>query len=58
MMALTESTPDHPLAGWALDSRLAVQIRDVIVPLAVADRALFADIFDTGADSRQTELAA
>lgn len=56
MAALVETRPGQPGADWALENGVAVQIGDVVVPLAVANRALFGRIFDPAADERQSEL--
>lgn len=56
MAALVETRPGQPGTEWALENHMAVQIADVIVPLAVADRALFGKIFDPVAEQRQSEL--
>jgi ribosomal peptide maturation radical SAM protein 1 len=56
--ALMESTPGARHTRWALRNRLAVQIDDAIVPLAVADRPLFEEFFDAEAEERQAALAA
>jgi ribosomal peptide maturation radical SAM protein 1 len=58
MAALVESSPDSVAARWAIANQLAVRIDDVVVPLAVASRELFASIFDDIADRRQHVLAA
>lgn len=57
MAALVETRPGQPGAAWALENRVAVRIGDVIVPLAVADRSLFGEIFDPVAEQQQSELA-
>jgi hypothetical protein len=55
---LLESAPGSADAKWALRNRLAVRIGDVVVPLVVADRALFEEFFDFVAEERQAALAA
>lgn len=56
MAALLETRPGDPHGEWAVENALAVQIGDVIVPLAVADRSLFGTIFDPAANERQRKL--
>ena len=57
-VVLLESAPGTPNSAWAVRNRLAVRIGDVIVPLVVADRALFEEFFDAIAEARQATLAA
>ncbi|MEK7992772.1 MAG: RiPP maturation radical SAM C-methyltransferase [Planctomycetota bacterium] len=58
MAALVETRSGEPAAAWAIENRLAVLIGEVVVPLAVADRTLFGEIFDPVAEQQQSQLAA
>lgn len=57
MAALLESRDWDEGAAWAVENRMAVRIGDVIVPLAVADRDLFGEIFDPASEEAQSRLA-
>jgi ribosomal peptide maturation radical SAM protein 1 len=58
MATLVEQPVTDAAAKWAIKHLLAVKIGDTAVPLAVADREFFADIFDATAERQQTTLAA
>jgi len=56
MAALVEMRRGQPETQWAIENHLAVPVGDVVVPLAVADRTLFGEIFDPVAEEKQSEL--
>jgi ribosomal peptide maturation radical SAM protein 1 len=58
MAALVELPAADGAAKWAIKHRLAVKVGATAIPLAVADRDFFADIFVAAAERRQTALAA
>lgn len=56
--ALIETRPGDSASRWAIDNQLAVRIADIVVPLAVTDRTLLAELLDERDEHRQGRLAA